>query len=50
MAALTDDKSADAAPDVGHAARRGGAYFGIVVVIGLAAWLLAGLAAVYLAH
>jgi hypothetical protein len=50
MAALADDESADAAPDGGRAARRGGAYLGIAVVIGLAAWLLAGLAALNFAH
>ena len=50
MSFLKGDTTADATPGGGCAARRGSAYLGIAVTIGLAAWILAGMAAFNLAH
>ena len=50
MAALADDRSRRLAPDEVRAARRGSAYLAVVVVVGLAAWLLGAFAAFNFAH
>ena len=50
MSVLVGDTTADAAPDGEGAARRGSAYLGIAITIGVVAWLLAGMAAFNLAH